>query len=416
MEGKPDVVGITMTTAVAPTAGAIAARVKAALPNVTVVVGGPHVSGVREEVLQVGEAFDLGVIGEGEQTFKEILEALQNGGSLSRTPGVVYRGGDGEICRTAPRAPIKNMDSLPHPAWDLLPGFPGAYPSNIFFSPGGPAASLNTSRGCPFACTFCDQSTFGHQRRAASPEFVFEAARLLHEEYGIRYLVFCDDTFTIDRACVLRLCEMMRGLKPPVAWSCDVNVMTVDRTLLRAMKGAGCWGVCYGLESGSLKVLESLAKPMDLACVREVIQATRDEGIHAKGLFIMGTPEESRQTAQETRDFLTSLPLSTINLSKFTPYPGSALHAVVADALDADYEQLNGMNFVVPSKYLSIEELEREYYLTIRQFYGTRRAWRFHLPRLLGRRENIRRLLGMACYMVGTRFGRKRNTIAEGER
>jgi radical SAM superfamily enzyme YgiQ (UPF0313 family) len=294
------------------------------------------------------------------------------------------------------------------PAFDLLADFPRAYPPNAFFSPGGPAASLATSRGCPFHCTFCDQSTFGHHYRAASARSVFATVQKLREAYGIRYLLFCDDTFTLARDRVLELCDLLRGLRPRLAWSCDAHVTTVDPELLRAMKRAGCWSISYGLESGSQRMLQSLGKTFDLARAREAVRATRAAGIRVKGLFLLGAPEESHETAQETRAFMRSLPLTTANLSKFTPYPGSALTRQVNDQVADGWDRLNGMNFVVRSKHLTIEELDREYDLTIRCFYRRPHAFLVHLPILFGHWRNLRQLLAAAPSLARACWRRRR--------
>ena len=406
VEAAPDVLGITVTTMAAPVVESIAARAKAALPNLKVVVGGPHISGMREGALKGKEVFYAGVFGEGEHTFAELIRAIRDGRSIEETPGIIYACEDGAVRRTAPRPIIDDLSSLPHPAWDLLPDFPSIYPPNMFFSPRSPAASLTTSRGCPFTCSFCDQSTFGHRHRAASARYVYEMVENLQKEYGICYFIFADDTFTTDRTRALELCDMLCRMEHTPAWSCDANVKTVDRELLRAMKSAGCWAISYGLESGSQRVLESLRKSSDLALAQEVVRMTHDEGIHAKGLFIMGTPEESAHTAQETRDFIRGLKLSSMNLSKFSPYPGSELHAQVADKYEIDYDKLNGMNFVVPSKHLSIDQLEVEYSHTIRKFFNSLPALKFHIPLALGSGQNIRRLLGIAPNALGMKLRR----------
>jgi anaerobic magnesium-protoporphyrin IX monomethyl ester cyclase len=402
VEAAPDVLGITVTTMAAPVAESIAARAKAALPNLKVVVGGPHISGMGEDALKGKEVFYAGVVGEGEHTFAELVRAIREGQPIDETQGIIYACENGAVRRTAPRPFIDDLSSLPPPAWDLLPYFPSAYPPNMFFSPRSPAASLTTSRGCPFTCAFCDQSTFGHRHRAASAEYICEMVENLQKEYGICYFIFADDAFTIDRMRVIELCSMLRKMEHTPAWSCDANVMTVDRELLRAMKSAGCWAISYGLESGSPRILESLKKNTDLSRVREVIRMTHEEGIHAKGLFIMGTPEESAHTAQETRDFIGWLQLSSMNLSKFAPYPGSELHAQIADKYEIDYGRLNGMTFVVPSRHLSIDQLEVEYARTLKRFFNSLPALKFHLPLLLGRWQNIRRLLRIVPNALGT--------------
>lgn len=402
----PEVVGITVTTMVLPSVRRIAALVKRALPEVTLIVGGPHISSAGVEAIQTCEHFDFGVFGEGEVTLAELLKSLRSGQPADRIPGVIWRDARGGVHRADARTPNIDLDTLPQPAWDLLDKFPARYLGNIFFSPAGPSASLTTSRGCSFRCAFCDQSTFGHRYRSASAETVLRTVKGLQKAYGIRYITFCDDTFTLDRERVMALCSMMQELRPRIAWSCDANVMTVDRILLKQMKRGGCWSISYGLESGSAKILKSLRKQIDLDRARRVIEETRAAGIRAKGLFIMGTPEESAESVRLTREYIRSLPLSTINLSKFTPYPGSELYDRVASQLDIDCAQMNAMHFVLPSNTLSMEELEREYERTIQSFFGTRRVRYHHLAILLGRPGNIRRFFEIMPNVLKAKFAR----------
>lgn len=406
----PQVIGITVTTMVAPSVQRVAKLVKKALPTVTVIVGGPHISSAGVEAMQACKDLDFGVCGEGEVTFLELLQALRSGRSAREIPGVIWRDAQDSLHQNEPRTTVVDLDRLPQPAWDLLDGFPARYPTNVFFSPGGPATSLVTSRGCSFRCAFCDQSTFGHRYRSASAETVLRAVERVQKDYGIRYITFYDDTFTLDRQRVLDLCGLLRGLKRRIAWSCDANVMTMDRTLIEKMKRAGCWSVSYGLESGSPEVLASLRKQIDLGRAREVIEDTRAVGVHAKGLFIMGVPEESMETIRLTREFIRSVPLSTINLSKFTPYPGSELHSRVGVQLDGDYGRMNGMHFVLPSKYLSIEELEREYERTIEGVFGTRRSRCLHLSILFGRWDHLRRCLEIMPDLLKAKLRRGRSS------
>jgi radical SAM superfamily enzyme YgiQ (UPF0313 family) len=401
LAAKPDLVGITVTTVLFNEAKAIARRLKAESPEITVIVGGPHISGSPAQSLNECEAFDLAVFGEGEVTFTEILEARRHGRPLVSLPGVMAQEAGIASRERHPRKLIDDLDSLPPLAWDLLPVFPRAYRPNIFFSPGGTMASLITSRGCPFSCRFCDQSTFGGRFRAMSAARVVQDVRAIYEQYGVTYIVFCDDTFTLDRSRVLEICQGLQQLRLPISWSCDANVMTIDPAMLRAMREAGCWSIAYGIESGSVTILRSLDKKIELGRAREVITGTRKTGIHAKGLFILGTPEESRETIKLTQDFIRSVPFSTINLSKFTPYPGLTLMAEVQGAAAIDCSKLNGMNFVCPSRHLSISELEEAYVSTLRGFFNTKSAWRTHLGLILGGWENARRFFGIVPGLIG---------------
>ena len=146
----PDVVGITVTSMVLNTVEQIAKQIKAALPNAKFVAGGPHISGSGPACFSQLSDFDVAVAGEGEQTFAALLEVFKAGKALDSVEGIMFRDARGQICQTKKREYFGSLDGLPMPAWDLLEGFPQTYLTNIFFSPQGPSATLNTSRGCPF--------------------------------------------------------------------------------------------------------------------------------------------------------------------------------------------------------------------------------------------------------------------------
>lgn len=416
---RPDLVGITMTTVLVHEAETIAESLKEVLPHVKIIAGGPHVSGTGGSILERCAVFDAAVFGEGEVTFGEILKAVRDDKSMEGMPGVICRNNDGVIVRSLPRELIEDLDSLPMLNWNLLPGFPEDYPSNIFFSPGGAMATLTTSRGCPFRCRFCDQSTFGHRFRASSAQRIVADVCRLREGYSVEYVVFCDDTFTLDRERVLEICDRLSRLKHNVAWSCDANVMTVDSEMLRAMKKAGCWSVSYGIESGSETVLRSIGKNIDIGRAYEVIRETREAGIHAKGLFILGTPEESKETIKETLHFIRSAPISSLNLSKFTPYPGTAIESKIDHREAIDYSMLNGMRFVLGSRHLSIQELEEGYETILREFYNTFRSWRFHMSLALQSKNHVRRFFGILpdvlCQSIQARVNRGRREGQQNE-
>lgn len=397
IEYEPQLIGITMTTTVANTVHKMASAIKQQMPHVKIVVGGPHVSALKNVVLEQLPCIDYAVAGEGEQTLTELIQALMKDHSVSGINGLSYRDSRNEIIQNSPCETIVCLDSIPDPAWHLLEGFPQNYNSNVFCTPSGPAASISTSRGCPYRCTFCDQSTFGNKPRMLSATHIFNMVKYLHDRYNIRYISFCDDLFTLNRQRIIEFCELMCSWRKPVKWSCDANVLTVDDELLKSMKKAKCWSISFGLESGSEQILKSMNKNSDIKTAENAVRMTSQNGIHPKGLFILGTPMESLQTVEETKKFILSLPLSTINVSKFTPYLGTELYQKVKHQLPKEniYDNFNSMSFIVPSKYLSIEQLEQHYNEIIRCFYNSLRAWMFHFPIVISDFGKIRRLLSI---------------------
>src|SRR6185369_8033930 len=173
---RPDYLGLSATTISVTNAARIASRVKDLVPGVVTIVGGAHVSAIPERTLEAFPDIDYGIIGEGEHSLFELLDQLEAGGSTDKVSGLAYRR-DGNIVAN-PRAPyIDDLDELPPPAWDLLEDFPHRFQPTLFSYPKSPVASLITSRGCPFSCSFCDRSTSGRKGRLHSIEYVVELCR-----------------------------------------------------------------------------------------------------------------------------------------------------------------------------------------------------------------------------------------------
>jgi radical SAM superfamily enzyme YgiQ (UPF0313 family) len=398
IEQNPAYVGLTMFTVGVWTAVQIARKIKASLPDTTIIVGGPHISSMALETMERFTEFDLAVVGEGEEALVLLLNALQAGSDLVDVPGIVYRE-RGEIqlkLRQNPGLPVKkDLDYLPMPAWDLLPNFPAAYAPAVYDFPRQPVASIAASRGCPFHCKFCDTSTFGASVRAYSPERLVHMIKYLQNTYGIRHIMFVDDLFVASRQRVTRLCELILKHKIDITWSCASRVDVVKPDLLKLMKRAGCWEMSFGLESGSDEQLKRMDKSASIDKSVRALNWAHDAGIRTKGLFMLGYPGESKATVKATMDFIHSVPLTIMNLSKFTPYPGSPIYHDIygTNIRDDHWEKMNGMNFLWAPEGMPIDELNRYYRKILLGFYSSPRiAWYYtrfslrypaHLRRLL---------------------------------
>lgn len=370
IEADPQYVGITLFTVGVWGAAAIARRIKAARPGTTVIVGGPHISSMGPETMQRFPEFDLAVVGEGERVLMELLRAVEGGTPLSAVRGIIYRDG-GEVRKTLGNAVNRSLDDLPMPAWDLLPEFPHRYKPAIYDFPRGPVASIAASRGCPFHCKFCDTSTFGASVRAYSPAKVFDMMKHLRERYGVRHVMFVDDLFLASRERTLELCRLIieGGLK--MTWCCAARVDTVKPDLLALMKKAGCWEISFGLETGSDGLLKAMDKVASVAKSEQALKWTHEAGIRSKGLFMLGYPGESAETIALTKAFVKRIPMTIMNLSKFTPYPGSPIYREIygTNIRDDHWQKMNGMNFVWSPPGISVEELDREFQRILLSFY-----------------------------------------------
>ncbi len=375
VETHPAYVGISLFTVGVWCGAEIARKIKFALPEAVVIVGGPHISSMADETMQRFREFDYAVVGEGEEVLVNLLQHLERGAVPDDVNGLVYmqRSELGDRLHRAPRHPIdKDMDRLPLPAWDLLPDFPRAYRPAVYDFPGGPVASIAASRGCPFHCKFCDTSTFGAAVRAYSAQRVFEIMSHLQSEYGIRHIMFVDDLFTASRKRTTELCRLIIDNGLEMTWSCASRVDVVKQDLLHLMKEAGCWEISFGLESGSDELLKKMDKAASVESSREALHWTHAAGIRSKGLFMLGYPGETMESIALTKAFVKSVPLTIMNLTKFTPYPGSPIYRDLygTNIREDHWQKMNGMNFLWAPEGMTIKQIDEEYKKVLMAFYS----------------------------------------------
>ena len=394
VDEQPAFVGITLFTVGVWSASLIAEKIREALPETVIIIGGPHVSSMGPETMEKFQVFDLAVVGEGEHPLVELLKALSAGEDLCNVPSLIYR--EGEDIRRTPSSPINRvLDDLPMPAWDLLPNFPQAYKPAIYDYSRGPVATIAASRGCPFHCKFCDTSTFGDKVRRYSPEVVFNMMKHLREEYGVRHVLFVDDLFLASISRTRELCEMIleRGLK--MTWSCTARVDTVKPEILSLMKKAGCWEISFGLESGSNDLLKKMDKLATVEKSTRAMQWVAEAGIRTKGLFMLGYPGENAATIEQTIEFIRSIPMVIMNLTKFTPYPGSPIYRdLYGTNIRSDHWVLmNGMNFHLAPEEMTLDDLDREYKRILSAFYGRPSVLLHYIKMTLRNPDHLLRLV-----------------------
>jgi radical SAM superfamily enzyme YgiQ (UPF0313 family) len=390
-EFKPDMVGFTAVTSSFLNAYKMAEAIRWRFPHITIVVGGVHVSALRGRILERFPAIDMVITGEGEKAMAE-LAAGENPGTIQ---GLVYREGK-EIRDNGLRTDLVELDSLPFPAYHRLDGFPKGFEAALFNYPKAPTATIISSRGCPYQCSYCDRSVYRRSFRYNSAEYLYEHMAFLKKEFGIKHVFFYDDLFTFNRERIEKFCGLLQNKPLGMTFNCAVRVGHADNELLGMLKASGCWMVSLGIESGAPQILARHKTKVDFHEMRTTVKRIQKAGLRAKGLFMMGLPGETEETIKMTTDFINSLELDDMNMTKFTPFPGSPIYQNIQEegAFEEKWELMNCLNFVfVPSGIGSKERLDELYKQFLRQFYTGRNWTRKFLPLLLKSPDSARRLL-----------------------
>ncbi len=309
-------------------------------PIKPLVIGGSVGSSIPKIMLEKNPA-DIVCIGEGEETVRELVRELENKRDLAKVKGIWYKEESGRIHQNEKRPPIRDLDSLPLPAWHLFPM--GIYLKNPVGAPNrnkwvdgsadeSAALSMNlfASRGCPYKCIYCYHDFMGEKYRHRSPENVIKEMAILRERYKIPYFHFIDDEFVMNRDFVYKFCDLIKVFSAEIGqkltWGCAgrVNLMTED--LVAVMADAGCVLIGYGIESGSQRMLDAMNKAVKIEQAKEAIKLTKKYLGWADCSFMIGTPGENYETIQETVDFCKELDLAPEVIFFITPYPGTELY------------------------------------------------------------------------------------------
>lgn len=363
---KPAFIGLSCTTSSFYDGIRIAELARLTVPGIQTVFGGPHVSALKEGLFANFPAMDYAVIGEGEETLAELV--ANGGDDPAAVKGIIYRDGKGaQACFTGYRDKGLELDDLPFPAYEKLAGFPSSYMLPIFNYPQTPNTSCISSRGCPYACSYCDRSVFRRSFRYNSADYLYEHLRYLRERFGIRHINFYDDQFTFNRQRVEEFTGLMIDRPLDMTFNCAVRAEHIDAPLLKQMRKAGCWMMSLGIETGDEELLAQHRQNADLDHLAQKIRMIKGAGIRTKGLLMMGLPGETEASIRRSMNYVFSLPIDDFNLAKFTPFPGSPVYEKIHElgTFDEDWERMDCMNFLFVTKGMTrerLEELFREFY------------------------------------------------------
>lgn len=300
----------------------IAAEIKRLAPETRIVLGGPHASAVARPTLERCLSIDAIVVGEGERTFPDLLNWYADDDlDAAPTAGAIVRGRSGQITDGGSRPLIPDLDELPLPAYDLYQASAG---EEIF---------LEVGRGCPFQCTFCSTAPYWNRRhRVKSPERLLIEIEELRRRYNVNRCHFTHDLFTTDRRWVSSVCRALIDAGVPVRWTCSARTDTVDPALLELMAQSGCDAIYFGIESGSERILESIRKAIPLEHSLATLTACREAGITPNAGFIVGFPDEDRESFDATlTSYEAALRLGSrpTHLFGFCPFAGASMYSAL---------------------------------------------------------------------------------------
>ncbi|MEV2214839.1 radical SAM protein [Streptomyces sp. NPDC050997] len=322
---EPDLVGVSTTTPGLP--GAVEACQAAKSTGAKVILGGPHSEVYARENL-FHDCIDYVGVGEGITIMPELAEAMEQGDKPEGIRGLVTREHDGGA------APMVNLEEVGWPSRDGLP-------MNSYYSIMAPRpfATMISSRGCPFKCSFCFKQAVDKKSMYRSPEDVVGEMTELKDRWGVKEIMFYDDVFTLHRGRVREICALIgeQGLK--VRWEAPTRVDLVPEPLLKAMAGAGCVRLRFGIEHGDSEILKRMRKESDIEKIERAVTSAHEAGIKGFGYFIVGWLGETPEQFRATVDLACRIPLDYASFYTATPLPGTPLHteSVAAGQIPADY-------------------------------------------------------------------------------
>lgn len=353
-EFKPEFIGISAWTTYVASSIKTAEICKKWDASAPVVMGGPHVSIKHDELLGICGAVDVLVRGEGEETLPALAGLLQAKkfipGELAKIKGIAFRTPEG-ITTTPAREFTQDLDAIPFPARDLLV-HKDAYDSEDM-------GLLMTTRGCPFACTYCATNIWGRKVRSRSIANVVEEVKSVVARYGTKQFAFKDDSFTINRARTLAFCEALINERLNINWECNARVDSLDPELLAKMRKAGCNSIKVGIETGSERILKLISKNITLGQCRQAAKALKNSGIHWTAYFMIGLPTETKDDMYETMGFMKELRPDFASLSVYEPFPGTKLYDIGVEKGLVSPERTREDYFTISPKYYYVKDVRR---------------------------------------------------------
>lgn len=300
---------------------AAAKEIKNSFPNTKVLAFGVYFTLLEQQGLVDYPFLDFAIIGEPEDTFDEILSALdEKATDYSTIKGLAYKEDSG-FKVTTKRPLIEDLDKIPFPDRGLLKKDRYKLPHN-----NKTFTLINSARGCPYPCIYCIVGPYyGKKLRTHSIDYVIDEIKECVNKYDIHEILFWEEIFTLDKDRVLSLCDAISKNNLSISWAATTRVDRLDEEIVTAMKNAGCYLLGLGIESGVQSILDTAKKKQNTADIKRAVKLCKKTGLKTMGHFIFGLPGETRETANQTIKFMSKLGLNYMQCYCAVPYPKTEL-------------------------------------------------------------------------------------------
>jgi len=333
-ELDPEFIGVSIQTPIADDGLKAIEIARKVSPKSKIIVDGAHATVATQNLLE-NKNIDFIVVGEGEKAILKIVSGQENEKIVQ-----------GEH--------IENLDELPFPKRSLM-----SYEKYFKLDP---YVTMMTSRGCPFNCIFCQptqRKLFGSKVRVRSPENAIEEIKEIIKSYGRNIVIdFQDDTFTWNAEWLENFCKLIKPLK--IHWKCNTRVNVVDEKKLKMMKDAGCIFICYGVESGSQKILDFMRKGITVEQIKEAFRLTHKAGILALAFVIIGTPTETKEDLEETVKLIKEIHPDGMQVSIMTPLIGTDLEKYCLEKQISNIKNLSDYHYCLNEYPINLESLTKD--------------------------------------------------------
>jgi radical SAM superfamily enzyme YgiQ (UPF0313 family) len=351
---KPTAVGISYLTPLRCSVERVAGLIRELDPDIKIVAGSCHPTFCPEEVMQNPD-IDFVIRGEGEIPLVRLVKELKKASpKWGKVPGIYYRDGDGQVRNNRGVDFLHNLDELPFLARDLVLNCD----YDIYR-----VHCISSARGCPYTCSFCaDKRLWGGRVRRRSVDNVIEELKLLEDTYKVDFVDFDDGTFTFDRKYLETFCNKLLSHNLNIKWRCTARYDNLDEDLLQLMKQANCFGLLFGLESGSDRVLKAINKKTTVEQIIRVSEMVYNSGIPSVTSILLGLPGEGKEDMEETLKLMGTIKTDIFDVNSYVPLPGSQLYDSMSeeDKKNIDWRKVAYKSFEnYFSRSISHDDLKR---------------------------------------------------------